>query len=66
MSSCCPDKSLDCETPYDGYFWHSKGVVEQVGDLKVYRVGAGHKCIIWCYDIYGFEVGHQLTDSVIY
>ena len=30
MSSCCPDNSLDCETPYDGYFWHSKGVVDEV------------------------------------
>ena len=24
--------------------------------MKVYRTGAGPKCIIWCYDIYGFEV----------
>ena len=28
----------------------------QVGDMKVYRTGGGPKCIIWCYDIYGFEV----------
>ena len=24
--------------------------------MNVYRTGAGKKCIIWCYDIYGFEV----------
>ena len=33
----------------------------QVGDMKVYRTGAGPKCIIWCYDIYGFEV-RELID----
>jgi len=66
MSSCCPDNSLDCQTPYQEYFWHSKGVVEQVGDMKVYRTGSGPKCIIWCYDIYGFEGGRtrQLCDML--
>ena len=24
--------------------------------MEVYRTGAGNKCIIWCYDIYGFTV----------
>ena len=28
----------------------------QVGDMDVYRTGSGNKCIIWCYDIYGFTV----------
>ena len=28
----------------------------KVGDMEVYRTGAGNKCIIWCYDIYGFTV----------
>ena len=31
-------------------------MVMQVGDMKVYRTGCSNKCIIWCYDIYGFEV----------
>ena len=28
----------------------------QVGDMAVYRVGSSSKCVIWCYDIYGFRV----------
>ena len=24
--------------------------------MDVYRSGSGDKCIIWCYDIYGFNV----------
>jgi len=66
MSSCCPDNSNDCQTPYDGYHWHSKGVVDQVGDMNIYRTGAGTKCIIWCYDIYGFTGGRtrQLCDML--
>ena len=31
MTSCCPDNSLDTQTPYEDYYWHSKGVVEKVG-----------------------------------
>jgi len=66
MSSCCPDNSHDSQTPYDNYYWHSKGVVEKVGDMDVYRSGSGDKCIIWCYDIYGFNGGRtrQLCDQL--
>jgi len=34
--------------------------------MKVYRTGCSPKCIIWCYDIYGFEGGRtrQLCDQL--
>jgi len=54
--ACCPDGSIGAP-PIEGYAWMDKGVVEQVGDLKVYRVGESNRCIIWCYDIYGFKSG---------
>merc|ERR1712029_450878 len=65
MSACCPDGAYG-NPPFPGYSWNDKGVVDQVGDLKVYRTGAGNKCIIWCYDIYGFEGGRtrQLCDQL--
>merc|ERR1711915_1038527 len=65
MSACCPDGAYG-NPPFPGYTWNDKGVVDQVGDLKVYRTGAGNKCIIWCYDIYGFEGGRtrQLCDQL--
>lgn len=65
MTSCCPDNSHDSQTPYDGYHWHCKGVEDKVGDMSVYRTGAGHRCIIWCYDIYGFTV-YCSVDSMTY
>ena len=39
--------------------------------MKVYRTGSSSKCIIWCYDIYGFEVGipvvkYRMVLPVIY
>ena len=30
MTSCCPDDSLDSRTPFEDYYWHSKGVVDKV------------------------------------
>jgi len=34
--------------------------------LMVYRVGASNKCVIWCYDIYGFNGGRtrELCDKL--
>ena len=37
MSSCCPDNSHDSQTPYDNYYWHSKGVVEKVKYFRLWR-----------------------------
>ena len=34
-----------------------KGKVERVEDLDLYFVGSGSKCIIWNYDIFGFDSG---------
>jgi len=66
MTSCCPEGAPDTLRPYEGYHWHDKGVVDQVGDMPVYRTGAGNKCIVWCYDIFGFEGGRtrQLCDML--
>jgi hypothetical protein len=38
--------------------YKEKGQVEKVDDLEIYRVGSSSngKCIIWCYDIFGFKV----------
>ena len=43
------------------YFSHFK-----VGDLDIYSVGQGPKCIIWNYDIFGFDSGRsrQMCDLV--
>ena len=38
-------------------FTNLKGKVEKVQDLELYVVGAGSKCIIWNYDIFGFDSG---------
>ena len=46
MLSLWPDDAVTTECYHD----------IQVGDMKVYRTGGGPKCVIWCYDIYGFEV----------
>ena len=34
-----------------------QGTVERVQDLDLYYVGSGPKCIIWNYDIFGFDSG---------
>ena len=31
MTSCCPEGAPDTLRPYEGYHWHDKGVVDQVG-----------------------------------
>ena len=30
------------------------GSLVMCGDLEIYRVGEGHKCVIWCHDFSGF------------
>ena len=37
----------------------SIGKIEKVGDLDLYVVGQGSKCIIWNYDIFGFSGGRS-------
>merc|ERR1711953_375240 len=46
--------------------YKEKGTVEKVGDLDIYSVGQGPKCIIWNYDIFGFDSGRsrQMCDLV--
>jgi len=60
--SCCPSGSWP-ELKLD---YKAQGVVEDLGDgLNVYSVGKGKsKCIIWNYDIFGFDAGRtrQLCD----
>ena len=34
-----------------------QGKVEKVDDLELYFVGTGSKCLIWNYDIFGFDSG---------
>lgn len=58
--SCCPPNSWpELATDYK-----SVGNVTKVGDLEIYYVGKGPKCIIWNYDIFGFDSGRtrQLCD----
>ncbi|XP_023322332.1 hydrolase tropI isoform X2 [Eurytemora carolleeae] len=52
--SCCPTDSWG-KLEVEGY--EPKGVIEKVGDLEMYRVGEGEKCIIWNYDIFGINSG---------
>ena len=57
--SCCPEGSWGAliETAPDSYV--TKGKVERRGDIDLYVVGAaeGGKCVIWNYDIFGFNGG---------
>ena len=52
--SCCPPASHGI---LDNADYKCKGNIEKVDDLNLYVVGQGDKCIIWNYDIYGFEGG---------
>ena len=61
MSGCCPAKAWgDLKNPN----YKEKGTVEKVDDLEIYHVGSGSKCIIWNYDIFGFQGGRtrQMCD----
>jgi len=59
--SCCPPGSLASLGQTD---YTNKGEVITRGDLPIYVVGKGSKCIIWNYDIFGFDSGRvkQLCD----
>jgi len=65
---CCPGATPSDPTapPFPGYAWKNKGVEETIDDMAVYRVGVSSKCIIWCYDIYGFHGGRtrELCDKL--
>jgi len=61
---CCPPTSwgeLKVDKDYK-----AKGVVEKVGDIDVYKVGDGPRCVIWNYDVYGFDGGRtrQFCDQL--
>jgi len=53
--SCCPADAYGKLDQVDNY--QPKGVLETEGDLPLYRVGSGEKCIIWNYDIFGLNAG---------
>jgi len=44
--------------------YKEKGIVDKIDDLDIYRVGESSKCIIWCYDVFGFKGGRtrQMCD----
>jgi len=55
MSGCCPPHSWDSLANTKGY--QDRGVEEEYNGLMLYRVGTGDKCVIWNYDIFGFDGG---------
>jgi len=65
-SSCCPPNSWpELKNPE----YKAKGVVESLDEaskFQVYKVGQGDKCVIWNYDIFGFDGGRtrQMADFV--
>ena len=65
MSSCCPSDSWG---KLDNPDYEPKGVVENIPatGIDVYRVGESDKCIIWNYDVFGFDGGRtrQMADFV--
>jgi len=40
--------------------------LDQASDFKVYKTGSGEKCVVWNYDIFGFDGGRtrQMADYV--
>lgn len=52
--SCCPPKS---HSFLDNSEYQCKGTIEKVDDLEMYVSGSGEKCVIWNYDIFGFDGG---------
>jgi len=62
MSCCTPNAWGDLKNPD----YKEKGQVEKVDDLDIYRVGSSSngKCIVWCYDVFGFKGGRtrQMCD----
>ena len=52
--ACCPEGALG-RLGTKGYV--ARGAVERLQDMDLYFVGSGTKCIIWNYDIFGFDSG---------
>ena len=65
MSSCCPPESWG---KLNDSNYKCKGKVENIEstNIDVYRVGQSDKCIIWNYDVFGFDGGRtrQMADLV--
>jgi hypothetical protein len=61
--SCCPATAWKELKNVD---YRPKGTISQVGDLPIYQVGTSSKCIIWNYDIFGFDGGRtkQMADFI--
>jgi hypothetical protein len=59
--TCCPSSGW-VELKNTSY--KPKGTIDEVGDLKLYRVGQSTKCIIWNYDVFGLDGGRtkQMAD----
>lgn len=60
-SQCCPESAWGAlkNEKYDPL-----GTIETVDDLDIYYLGNSSKCIIWNYDIFGFDSGRtkQMVD----
>ena len=65
MSSCCPANAWGKLNNAD---YKPKGIVEKIPEtgIDIYRVGKSEKCIIWNYDVFGFDGGRtrQMADFV--
>ena len=35
-------------------FIQESGEIIRIGDMEIYKVGEGVKCIIWCHDLAGY------------
>lgn len=59
--SCC---STDSWAQLETTNYVAKGSVQWMGDMEIYVVGNGERCVIWNHDIYGFNSGRsrQLAD----
>ena len=51
--TCCTENAWGVLNNPD---YKEKGIVDKIDDLDIYRVGESSKCIIWCYDVFGFKV----------
>jgi len=64
--SCCPPGSWP-DLNNDGYACKgTEDVLDEASAFKVYKTGSGPKCVIWNYDIFGFDGGRtrQMADYV--
>ncbi len=50
--SCCPTNAWGNIGNPD---YKEKGQVDKIDDIEIYRVGQGSRCIIWNYDVFGFN-----------